>query len=320
MLTNHCVLYADSRTEEGKEVVKLLEFAGLPNFKKGPPNGSGESTLVVLGKPTKHFVGWEAIADLLKKNGHRVKSREQQYALYKIEKFIPRACPRCAMLFGCEGKDYRVLNGKKTNGSRVERESHGHDVIQCLNPDPDKECRNVTARFMLEERDLIERAAAMEEIERGGFVNLQEVWGKEPPKEKHRQYSNGKLLQEQEIDISEHVEVALAVVTDKSLEEPAWVKDAYIMDPPVESKQAEEAPVTNGAGVTDSRTPHKQPEILTDQYALSVLERRHARLGELPCVLDELILGDGEPAVEGAVNGEALPLVVGFIPERASNS
>lgn len=88
--------------------------------------------------------------------------------MYLVEKFIPPACPRCQKAFLAHGTDYTLLLGDIIEGKKRIRVSPGYDIIVCTG------CQNLTARVLLESRQVAHRRTA-EVLLKDGFVNPQRI-------------------------------------------------------------------------------------------------------------------------------------------------
>ena len=108
--------------------------------------------------------------------------------MYRVEKFIPPACPKCKHPFlkevrykealDAEGRviagdkeegDWTLLFGDIVDSKKVIRETKGYNIIICAH------CRNYTARMPLEEYCLGSKEQAEKLVAEQGFVNLMEV-------------------------------------------------------------------------------------------------------------------------------------------------
>lgn len=95
---------------------------------------------------------------------------EKSKTMYRVEKFLPPACPKCQYAFKVENTDYNLLLGDIVEGKKVIRTNEGYDIIVCVH------CGNFTARLLVEAWQVGDRKRA-EEFLREGFVNLKEVTG-----------------------------------------------------------------------------------------------------------------------------------------------
>src|SRR5207245_9248960 len=109
-----------------------------------------------------------------KRRGHKEVEMMKYKTMYRVEKFLPPACPKCRRKFAKEARerhkgDYARLLGDIVKGRKKVRETEGYNIIVCSH------CGNFTARYPLEANQLSSNDRANRRIDEQDRVNQIEV-------------------------------------------------------------------------------------------------------------------------------------------------
>jgi hypothetical protein len=88
--------------------------------------------------------------------------------MHRVERFLPKECPRCRHPFECQNRDYHQLLGDIIKGEKVIRETQGYKIIICT------KCDNYTAQILIDAYQLNSKEKALA-LTAKGYRNYQEV-------------------------------------------------------------------------------------------------------------------------------------------------